>query len=511
MVAVGVFLDRVLSPAVKAATAGSLKTFNSSKWYNYSALFAYKVYVYVFDISISSSKFWIRCLAVYVTLMGGGIAFLFLLFPSTFQSITSVWSLGEPLEKLAWTAFLVIGYFLFVLSAAQSLIFLEFLKSTSRVSRFFTIAYADVVSSISLAIIASGFALYLYTLMVINNQPRAIPIQVNFSQMERNFTADLSRLVGRNPRDPDVKRMIQQKEDFIFFEVNFEYIGNDTTALAYKKDFDLTIWMIKQGLLPSAQYDEKAKVIRFFDDLGRTTDYTKHEYLVSGRTSAYFDLRKKSLDKARGEFCSNFGVQAERMPVRYVNFYISRKDKAALDKACMNGSEVRIAPYAWFNDQNISHANLLRFWLISSFDHFVISLTDGFSSYLGGSPYLPVAESAGIGWRFTHLIGDSDHRPHHAFDDMLRESLVYQLGAKNFVLDRGAPGGSLFVALMSPSLLSGASFFILLVSSPIAAALDRFSGRHSIDFDNNPFTLILLGLGITLSIIWTFLRLSMSL
>lgn len=131
------FADQHSTEQFKDTARKWIKDARLSEWQRAVSNSAYTVYVSIFDSQSSSIKFSFRSSIVYISLICFSFIFLKFFFYSTYVSITSVWHDGTSIEKLFWAMCILLGGVLYILANAQTLYFLEILRTTPTFFDFF--------------------------------------------------------------------------------------------------------------------------------------------------------------------------------------------------------------------------------------------------------------------------------------------------------------------------------------------------------------------------------------
>jgi hypothetical protein len=129
IVAVGVIADRYSTDQTKLAVGSWIAQTKDFDWLGFVAQRSWLIYTKVFGRYSASKRFIMSSLSIYFALCAGSFIFLAAFFPSTYLGITSVWRFGSIGEQVWWVASMFAGGLLYTLANAQTLYFLEILKT----------------------------------------------------------------------------------------------------------------------------------------------------------------------------------------------------------------------------------------------------------------------------------------------------------------------------------------------------------------------------------------------
>lgn len=482
-------LDKLATPSFKERAVELIKRSNQLDWHSYIAAWAWKLYTQLYGVKSTSGRFLLRSSIAYVLLIGGSILFLPLYSSSRYDTIVSVWTYGSSAEKLSWMICLLIGLPLYILANAQTLYFLEILRTTPNFFKFLLVAYADFLITSSIALFGVPAALLACSYIDITSTQRNIPIEIKFDRLLDSPLAETARALDNKITDPELYDVITHQDKIFTIDVSYSYKGNRSNN-GNDLDFYLTRKEVRAGHISQASMSADGKSIRQTDASGNPTGYRSLELGFSSSTSSVEFRDKRSFAQVLDNFCKKFSISMFLANDRSI---LVERDSVNLNNiysACLHERSVLITPLVTYNNKNVSYSQIYNYYLQLNLQDTMSNVTSGVGSYLTFSPYLALSPENGQGWFHKHNIAERDNREAVALDNLLAETLFYDLGGYNWIINKGSPAGSMNFAIYSTALFNVIVMSIFFIAFPIVKIASNFDFISKyITIENLPFTI----------------------
>ena len=461
------------------------RTTQHSQWRTFIAEVAYFSYTKVFADRGFSGRFAIRSLLVYLFLVLGSFVFLEQFFPTTAEAIFSVWKFGSAYEVASWCACVLLGGGVYILANAQTLYFLEILRSSPSFFKFFLVAYADflITSSIGLFGVAALMTLHSFNVLLTTTEP--VPIEFTFSSEVKPATSEMVDLLSSVKGVP-IARVIQERRNLTIEEVALRYAVSPKYILAHADEYKTALVAIRRGLV-------KGKVLA-----GGTIVFERRPLLQPETGDARANVEKPggtALSKIDGYYdgtatgCQRL-IPPELTRGPFVLVTITREQRKQLIQACNSKNPASVALEMSLNTANIIWGVQYESYVINNLNNMIESLRTGFGAYLEMSPYSFIAEPQSASWRDSGV----PRTPGQAASDTseLNQGLLKMLAVQNgdgfMFAVRSLPGGTLNFAIMSTSVFLALVMSLAAMTFPLVLSVERLSKVSSlIDLGKNPF------------------------
>ncbi len=467
IIAVGVAADRYSTKQAKLRLGnwiGQAKTFD---WHAFAADRSWLIYSKLFGSRSASKRFIITSFALYALLCLASFVFLYIFFYATFLAITSVWHFGTGSEQGWWSACMVLGGALYVLANAQTLYFLEILKTAPNFSKFILVAYADVLITISITIFGVPALMALYTYGASSTGSAILALNVDFRQLtDRPASRARTQLNGVHPgnhRSP-------ANELPGGFVVWFGFPDATDDLAQTNADYDAVLDAMNRGQAPGATINERgviglSSVLDFGISIVRGQPY--RDLVIS------VNLGDDGSRITTDAFCRNFASGALGRSRVYTSSPRMADVATSLLHACLTRSTVNVRIPAAINYRSLSIARLYRTYLLVSLNDVTQSLPESLESYMAISPYSVIkVEDPSVIWdvyrSYMSIVG---HGP--AFDQMVLKAYVRQAGGTRAVMHRALPTGTINFAIISTGLFNLIVISVFLLLFPVVKIVGR--------------------------------------
>lgn len=452
--AIGAALDGVATKELKNTAAGLIRRDYPSL--TGSAITSVvDIYNSIFSERVFSKRFTAQSLYIYSTVLitcaASSIIF------SRGLSLSRVWfsaSLGDPIYISFLIAITLIGYFLFLLSNAQTSVLLNLAKLNPKTASSALILYADILLTASVCVIGFGLALSATTAgEAAHSTHTRIQFQVvNKADKAGNACSALKDRYG----SPCTK--LAKGRTVVFFQP----IPTKQQVRLYAEDMRRTYLTLPQATA--------LKVKRVDDDfqqfIDRSGEVVGFQSLAAG-TGWSVDQSSTS-NLSPDAICKQLYLPNKYDSYHMKILYISVR-KYFLER-CIKGLPVSIFIDSALNIRNVDYSSLVGStisWLAQSLSYGLLGHPDVDSSF---DP-MRYWSTNGI-WTHNHFISESDKRVGFiARDDALLQSYTHSRGVKATMGYTAYPIGLLTFAVMFTSIFSIILFFSAIASMLALKAL----------------------------------------
>ncbi|HEV2818638.1 MAG TPA: hypothetical protein VGW40_15620 [Allosphingosinicella sp.] len=489
IVTIGKLLDLYSTDAAKSKIGGSIEQARNLDWHNFVAQRAWLIYCKIFGSHSASWKFFLRSFGAYLIICLASLVFLLIFFRSTFSMVTSVWQFGTALEQLFWLLCLLGGSALYVLANAQTLYFLEILKTAPNFFKFFLVAYADFLITASITLFGVPVVLTAYTASVVSTGQTALSIEVDFTALDYD---PIRALGGASP--PEARSQVLAGEPIgTGAYVRFRFVDRATGLAAAQADFDAVLEEARRGRL-KGQMSPNGQGFVINNDRGQMIALVPAPQSYEGHVQDYFgDGGTRA--QARANFCARFA----RGP-RYPSTAHTASSRPAevvteLHRACLGASRLTITLPVRINARNVDWGFVYKRNLFLTLNELVNSMLTGFGTYLTEPAYGVFAPTLGSPaldvWKESTPMDDFMRGGGRHFDEMLFNAYLYYHGANNVVANRGFAGGSVVFAIMSTAAINVAVMAIFFLLFPVVKIIEKQDAiKKYVAFQSSPFTIL---------------------
>jgi hypothetical protein len=489
-IAAGQLADQLGSRRLRVGALSFLRSARHLNWRRFVSQQAWRAYTKVYGNKSSSFQFQLRSGLIYLILFAGSLTFLYFFFPHQYQIVTSVFAYGNTWQVAGWLTAAVLGMFLYILANAQTLYFLEILKSAPTFFRFVLVAYADILITSSVALFGVPFLMLTTSVFATKGSQADVNITFQFEQHVRSTSLDLLNTYGSKISVEQQDQLIRSRDEMFHLEVNFVVEPSD--KVMYLRDFDLTKKYIQNGIIPNAEFDEKYNTLRVRDESGSIIGFRERDLgLKDSVSTVEFLENKDSVEDRRLRFCKDFS--SNKSPdYPYVIYSMSGEQRFRLRKACEERDTVSLTIPVRINTDNVDYGGTYRFFLGSNLTDLLRSLGSGFQTYLALSPYSMLSPTDNFGgWWHVHRIGEVENRTAVAMDQALRSALFTELGGYNAILNNAFAAGTVNFAIMSTAAFNLLVIGFLLLFYPVYLVLHNFGSiARFTRLRKYPFTLL---------------------
>ncbi|HEX8193779.1 MAG TPA: hypothetical protein VF552_12855 [Allosphingosinicella sp.] len=483
----GQLADQLGTKRLRLVVLSFIRSSRGLDWHKFVALKAWAAYVIIYGSKSSSLRFQIRSSVIYLFLFAASLAFLRVFFPVQFASVTSVFYYGGTAEVIGWLVAAALGMMLYVLANAQTLYFLEVLKTAPSTFKFFLVAYADFLITSSVALFGVPATMLIASAISVSNSESEVDVTFQFERLVRSPSIDILRQYGGSIDSARVEELIRRQEELFYFEVDFTVRPRSLDEA--HRDFDLTRVSISSGDVENATYDGRTQTIRVLDESGSVLGYRERDYIYRDRVATIEFLEgTTTLEQRRRQFCSEFS-SAREPDHPQVAYTLTGEQASRLREACTNEGEVSLAIPVRYNSSNVDYGGTYFFFLSTNLADLLRSLGNGFGSYLALSPYSMLAPQRDRGgWWHTHRLGEQQANSSVAMDNALSSALYADRGGYNQFLNRSVAAGTINFAIMSTAAFNVAVMSFLFVFYPLVALarrsrlLARYAGLRKYPF-----------------------------
>jgi hypothetical protein len=487
-VAGGAIADRCVVVPVKEAVGKWLGKAHLFDWHNFTAQRAWLVYTMIFGEHSRSLRFISRSFLLYTGLCLASLVFLYFAFPLTFAAAVSVWRFGAPHHQAWWLLAMVAGGALYVLANAQTLYFLEILKTAPNFFRFFLVAYADFLITASIALFGVPLLLTMYTLGVVTTGGTSLELRINFQSLNVNPLQETVRALA-----PNKSGNVAPKEDPNEFTVRFEFVDPRINMAAMQADYEAIYTAIRQGVI-KGETTPKGNGLILYNDRGGMVLIQEMGKPFKGEVTSYLGFTH-AVANPNEAFCVSFARSPNSQLGSRVVSPKTEEVSAALLAACRNKESAVVTVPVRINSANVLYNLVYKKYLFATLNDLVNSVSSGFHSYLILSPYAVFPDDLNIWedkiWK-RDVYGDYKDNPGgRLFDEAMFKAYMQGEGANNVVNNSGLAAGTINFAIMSTAAFNLVVMSIFFVLFPLIKLLPKVNvvGRY-LSFQTAPFTLI---------------------
>jgi hypothetical protein len=490
VIAAGQLADQLGNRRLRLIALQFLRSARDLNWRRFVSHQAWRTYTSIYGRKSSSLRFQVRSAVIYVTLFATSLAFLYAVFPETYLTVTSAFRYGNYFHVFGWCAAAILGVTFYNVAAAQTLYFLEILKSAPSVFRFFLVAYADVLITSSIALFGVPLLMLVMTGFSLMGSQADVNITFEFKQNVRSPSLDLLTSYRAKLSSADVDQLIKTQDKLFYLEAGFSVEPTDWRM--YRKDFELTKSYILREKPKNLEYNENLQAIRTIEESGSVYGFRNYHAGFEDRVSTIEIMEgNQTVEERRLAFCRQFssGRQAD---YPYVTFAFHGEQKSRLLEACIKQGSVTLTLPVRYNTDNVDLGSTYKLFLVGNLADLLRALGSGFQTYFAVSPYRMLdPKLEGGGWWHVHRIGEQEDRTYVALDEALSSALFAELGGYNSFLNYAFAAGTVNFVIMSTAVFNLFVIGFLIIFYPAYYAARNF-GRISrfSHLRRYPFTLI---------------------
>jgi hypothetical protein len=503
IVAVGVIADRYSTDQSKLAVGSWIAQTRNFDWLEFVAQRSWLIYTRIFGSHSASKRFIMSSLSIYVALCAGSFIFLAAFFPSTYLGIMSVWRFGSTGEQAWWVASMLAGGLLYTLANAQTLYFLEILKTAPNLFRFLLVAYADLLITASISLFGIPAILTLQTIGISSTGAATLPLRVDFSRLTTGpepyaGTRRATREVAGQPSRPE-------PEPFSGYLVRVGFQNPARDLAENNADYDAALDAMRWGHAPGFSRGQDGSIVAgsLADIMGvhvvRGEPY--RDYVLSVGMSD--DLRTRLTREA---FCRAFSSGAINGSRGYTISPRMDDVAATLLRACLAGTSADVEIPARINIASLDIGKLYRTNLFITLYAYTASIASSFQVYLSISPFssLNVEDPSQL-WD-VYKTFPSIMSTRHLFDQMVMNAYLRRYGETRLIMHRGMPAGSISFAIMSTAVFNILVMSVFFISFPIVKLLGKQDIiKRYVTLEKAPFAVLSTLFAVWVSIIWAML------
>jgi hypothetical protein len=486
-VGAGALADKYSTDHFKKLTGTWLAQARSFDWHAFVAQRSWGVYTKVFGNHSASIKFIVRSALIYFMLCAVSALFLFAFFPSTYASIESVWRFGSIGEQFWWVVCMLGGAGLYTLANAQTLYFLEILKTAPNFFKFFLVAYADFLLTASVSLFGVPLLLLAYTSGVAYSSERMLTLTLDFSKLEMTRADETSQKLqsaaqGKSPEN----YVVADTRPPETFTVRFRFADQATGMASKHADYEALQAAVRQGKVKAQMFpgNEGASI---YDDEGQLAAVVRPNEPYEDEVTIYNSTERRTRDV----FCKSFARGALQDVREFTASTLSLSTARELMRSCQKAQSFTVTTAARINGRRIDRGSTYKRYLLVTLSELTFSLSSGFQSYLTFSPYAIIGENHSNSLWGSSSRGSREQQFERGFDEMILKALLTKADASNNFVHRGLPAGTINFAIMSTAVFNVAvmsTFFFFFPLVKLIAKQD-FIGRY-IDLERSPFTIL---------------------
>lgn len=525
-VIVSLVLDQVALPEHKKKLHGFLQSAEANRWHKFAATAAFSAYTKIFSADGMSRAFWLRSFLLYVVCLVASFLFLWAQFPSTFFEITSVFEYGSSIQIAGWMIAIIAGFVVFYLANAQTLYFIKLLQEAPTFPKFFVLAYADIIITLTVAAFGVSSCVALYSYIFIADSEFENEVEIDFSNSRIMFSADsLDQTLFEVPSTDGVETV---RAELSRGRTTKKYSELDFASFS-GISFNARISVSLSEHDRSLRFEEIARakdsigrpgypnisIVEGFGDFergmkgdGKRVRVGSHTYFVGTESvldrDVHFDLKTKSIElapfkaslsQARAEMCNRF-AKAFIIPnsQSVINFSADSDD---VETACENFDTITTKLVVSPEASTAGSLGVLSRLFGSTIGATVDSLTSGLSTYISHHPGQILSLNQWDSWAADPAIVIG------------RERLGINIwenrwGTEYQFVRYALPAGSMIFAVLVTSSALLILNIVMLLAMPVVAIITRSKiiGRY-VALEQYPFTL--LGLSILVSLYATYM------
>lgn len=504
VIAAGKFADTYSTLRVKRIAALWLRQADRFDWHAFVAQRSWLIYTKLFGQHGASWRFIKRSLASYVVIVLLSLVFLWSLFPSTYHSIMSVWTYGTNIERIWWTACVLLGGAMYVLANAQTLYFLEILKGAPSFFKFVLVAYADFLITASISLFGVPALLTLYTVGVSATSTELLQLDVDFTRMRDDEASRiLNRLEGGGSTPP---ARASAGDPPGSLTVSFRFSDPRDDLRAANADYDEVLAALRRGHVGAGVELGSDGSILF-----RTFD-TFIALIVRGRpyegTVTSFAQSSGSAPVRVDRFCRRFAEGALGLSEGYVRSPRMQDVALSLFHACKSETRTSVQIPTRINVSGLDISRVYRTYLLIALSDMTFAVSSGFQSYLVISPYsvIRMEDPAQVWNVYATLQGMGGTG--RAYDHMLAEAYFRKVGVGRAIMHSGLPAGTINFAIMSTALFNVLVMSVFFILFPLVHIFSRYEViSRVITLNASPFTIIATVVAVWLGVLWAIVQL----
>jgi hypothetical protein len=393
------------------------------------------------------------------------------------------------------------GGAIYTVANAQTLYFLEILKTAPNFFRFVLVAYADFLITASIALFGVPILLTTYTFGISNSGSTAFGLEVDFKRLTVDpLQETLRSLAGGKPESAPTPPNPDPDE----FTVDFSFADPATNVAAMQADYEAIQYAVKHGIIKGTE-TPRGKALALYNARGQLVSIREMGQPYKGRVTSYLGYSKKVVNP-KERFCREFSVQSSSRAGTYVVAPKSADVAESILQACRTYQKVVITLPVKINTANVSYGTVYKKYLFFTLNDLIFSVASGFESYLTISPYAiftteanPSIDSIWITESYSRLDENLGAR---LFDEMMFDALLQREGGNNLFSHFGLPGGTINFAIMSTAAFNLAVMSVFFVIYPLIKLSSKLDLLHRyLAFDKAPFTVVGSALAIWLAVI----------
>lgn len=499
----GKIADSYATSTAKEKILRQIEATKNLRWHQFIAEKSYSLYANIFDSRGSTKQFLYRSILTYLLIVFVGILFLYILFPTTFVSATSIWQDGSAIEIASWILCLLLGALVYVFANAQTLYFLEILKSSPSPFKFMLVAYADLLITASISVFCIPLLSTLQTYTVTYLKDSDLQLELKFDRLLTSPVIDMARMIDPTTSNKKLRSLVDETDNFLWFDVGYRYIESAKSEQISRSDFNLAKKAIAEGLMPAA-ISKDGTAIQYLNGQGDVTGYRTMTSEFSDTETTHFEMGKLSVDDSIAKFCRDFvnGINSDRS---FVKVDLSSTSKKEIISACLNEKTITVDVGSNYNTNNIDFSAVYNQYIFQSVGSIISDLTHPFSTYLNYSPVFMLADTNAMVWKHVHTIGDKETRGQIVFDKIMLKSRLWSDGGYHWFRNRSIPVGTIHFAVMSTALFNMTVMLIYFFAFPAIRIIQSSDSiRKYLNLDDNPFTFAFTFVGVIIFLITSF-------
>lgn len=481
--------DALLSRRAKTAFGDWIQQAPSFDWVKFVAQRSWYIYTRIFGTHSTSLRFVFSSFLLYVVLIILSALFLYLFFPHVFTIIVSVWRFGTLTEQFWWTLMVTGGGAIYVIANAQTLYFLEILKTAPTFFRFLLVAYADVLITASVALFGVPLLLTGYTAGIAYFEEPSIGLRIDFSQLTVDPMQETLRRLSGKPRPSTIMEKPNEAElAKLNFTVHFSLLNPQNDDFARHVDYGVVRRAISRGDL-KGRPTPKGRYFTIYDDAGKNQGTVSFEAPHESVTTYSFERSSKSSDQV-GTFCRKFSLNAAPQRNSRVIVDLTEDVERAILTACLQGRSADVVVPVRLNPDNLNLGAMYRQYTFWTLNDLMSAVATKFKTYLAVSPFRILDVSEAHSW--THEPGTPtfDSGGTVEREEMWYKAYLRTAGTDQVLSMRSLPAGSINFAIMSTAVFNiivMSVFFVLFPLVKMASRQEIF--LKYLAFDRLPFTI----------------------
>jgi hypothetical protein len=480
VIAAGKAADVYSTPKAKQIVGSWIAQAPHFDWHHFVAERSWFIYTTIFGAHSASLRFIITSSLLYILICLGSFLFLFLAFPSTYEAIASAWTYGTAPFKIWWLVAMVIGGGLYVLANAQTLYFLEILKTAPNLFKFLLVAYADFLITASVSLFGIPILLTVHTFGITHTDSSLISLKLDFSEIATPTTEEITwRLSGRTqaPLPPRSHNS---------YEIKYSFVDPSLGIAAQEADFQAIKDAIQSGQAQGQeQSDGQSISLRNADE--EVIGSQERGKPFQGKLTIY-NFDEEMSDNA---FCHAVALGMRRGTGTLTEFTASPSASQEILSSCLGAKTTSLDLAIRTKVDNIRWGRVYVKYLLITLAEMTTSISSGFNSYLSLSPYTMLIDNPLYLIRRKESSDSPRANAERAFDQIAYDLHTFKGGSRNVVLHNGVPAGSVNVAIMSTALFNLVVMSIFFVAYPLVKVASKYDVFATyVDFEKSPFTIL---------------------